>query len=355
MCAPAHRQRIWARIKADHRREPISAIILQETLMKSHIVSIAKKEAYQAGFELIATPSKPDVAKGGCVAILIPRDAIELKQGETYHDAITRIRAGAKTMKGYKHNSLKLSHTIAGQNYTIVGAYAPQEAQQRIHFMTQLKGFIDTRTVLGIDANCVPDPAIDIKRSATSAYDNRGQLELAEAVSNAGLVDVARAHHGDAPFFTAFHNRRYKNPIIGLFEVAVTKTRIDQLYAPDTDSAVWSHEPQHDIFDRKADAAELDHEPLQIVLQRQVAKHGNDLKSINEDIYDDPKFTKQLHTAIVDIIEDVRPDETNLWFKTWQDIKQTTRTMSLKETSRRKYQENVAVKLLQRKRDTLKK
>ena len=106
-------------------------------------------------------------------------------------------------------------------------------------------------------------------------------------------------------------------------------SRIDQLYAPDQADAVWTHEPQHDIFDRNPNARELDHEPLQISLQPQGPAGPPQLPTINEAIYDNPAFNNKLAAAIADITSKHSPETTGLWFKTWNDIKTTVRKMSL--------------------------
>ena len=100
LSAPAHRHRVFAAILADHRRDPISAILIQEHFLKKETLKIVRKEN-EHNFLILATPSKPNVAKGGGVAILIPITSIELKKGENIEDAKRRIRATARYKPEY--------------------------------------------------------------------------------------------------------------------------------------------------------------------------------------------------------------------------------------------------------------
>ena len=72
----------------------------------------------------------------------------------------------------------------------MVSAYAPQTGRQEF-FRDVLRPRIDNKTVLGIDANCVMDVALDI-RSHAQRQPNHGGRELAQVVAEAGLVDVMR-------------------------------------------------------------------------------------------------------------------------------------------------------------------
>ena len=63
---------------------------------------------------------------------------------------------------------------------------------------------------------------------------------------------VAREWLGELPFFTAHHT---------VPRGTVTSTRIDIIYASDTDGTAWEHvQVAHDIFGRDPAARELDHE-----------------------------------------------------------------------------------------------
>ena len=188
MSDPAHRQRIFQQIQAEHRLNPISAVLLQETNIKRETVERAKQDAAAKGFQLFITPSRPNVPKGGGCAILVPKESIEAAKGEQHHDAIDRITKSVRFLKKWKHNYVSIQMTIDGTKYKLISAYAPQDKNERVNFMTDMTKAVTAITILGIDANCVPDVNLDLDRRATSAFPNHGAAELANAVSQAGLV-----------------------------------------------------------------------------------------------------------------------------------------------------------------------
>ena len=85
----------------------------------------------------------------------------------------------------------------------VVSAYAPQTDRQDF-FRDVLRPRINSRTVLGIDANCVMDVALDV-RSHAQRQPNHGGRELAQAVAEAGLVDVMRERLEMERRFTSHH------------------------------------------------------------------------------------------------------------------------------------------------------
>ena len=88
-----------------------------------------------------------------------------------------------------------------------------------------MRHFLTKRTVLGIDANCVPDVQLDVRSEAASPYDNRGANELADVMTHFGLVDVAREWLGPVPFYTSHHNITLQDGT-----KSTTSTRIDQIH-----------------------------------------------------------------------------------------------------------------------------
>jgi hypothetical protein len=81
---------------------------------------------------------------------------------------------------------------------------------KRTTFFNKLAALITPRTILGLDANCVPDTSLDTSRpsTCTSAYENDGHHALDNIVDDNGLLDVAREQlgtDGTRPFFTSHH------------------------------------------------------------------------------------------------------------------------------------------------------
>ena len=122
---------------------------------------------------MVAASVPPAQTKGG-TAIIIPFDSIELEKGETIHDAITRIRNSASRTTCGRVTSLTTK--IHSRIIRLTAAYAHSDAQadQRPGFFTNtLKPRLTQNTVLGIDANCVPDEQLDLKRVGVHPYNNR--------------------------------------------------------------------------------------------------------------------------------------------------------------------------------------
>ena len=140
---------------------------------------------------------------------------------------------------------------------------------------------------MGIDANCVPDTTVDVKRDARSPYENRGADILRDAIDQKGLIDVVREVIGSEPYFSSHH----------VVAGGTCWSRIDQIYAPRTDNDQYAVSGARDIFPRES-AVEIDHTMVDVRSKVVKPKRGKDLPRVNEAIFDDPKFVHQLHTTI---------------------------------------------------------
>ena len=98
----------------------------------------AGQDAAAKGFQLFITPSRPNVPKGGGCAILVPKESIEAAKGEQHHDAIDRITKSVRFLKKWKHNYVSIQMTIDGTKYKLISAYAPQDKNERVNFMTDM-------------------------------------------------------------------------------------------------------------------------------------------------------------------------------------------------------------------------
>ena len=114
--------------------------------------------------------------------IIIPHGSIEHKNNETRTPAVQRVRESTRYMQEGRGVSC---HTIIeGRKYKLASIYAPSASNARPAFFEKLRRFITKKTILGIDANCVPDTTLDVKQAAgvTSAYDNVGADELNDVI-----------------------------------------------------------------------------------------------------------------------------------------------------------------------------
>jgi len=198
-----------------------------------------------------------ETGNGHGTAIIIPHDMIHRKKDETVSKAIARVTS---TLRGPPSGRITAIKThVGGKPFHLVSAYAgANRSSDRASFFTDtLEPLIFRNTILGIDANCVPDIDLDTLRpGVTSCYENSGATELATIISDHDLTDVARDQLGNSPFFTSHHFN-----VHGL----ITRTRIDQLYAPLRDALLWTH-TANDTFRPPPPNGLPDHVTLEIKL-----------------------------------------------------------------------------------------
>ena len=223
------------------------------------------------------TPLLPRV--GGGTLIAIPYDSIELAQGETRDDAIDRIRLSTRdSPRTGRVISAEIS--IEGHPIRAVSCYAhctPSRLRPPF-FEKVLSRFVNHRTVLGIDANCVPDILLDVKRApSATAYANHGASELTALTMKYGLADIARESLGPDPFFTSHHSTAN-----GIFH-----TRIDRIYTPNLNAQIWSHDSCNDFFPAPVHlpgVVGLDHVAVQASLIVAKGERGKALRSVKDKI-----------------------------------------------------------------------
>jgi hypothetical protein len=185
----------------EHRRSPVAAFLVQEHNLPASRAVWARAFARARHRILWLSRHRPDAdtsGKGHGTAIAIPYDQIELKPDESLHQAVERL---LKSLTGTKDGRITCATTLLeGKQLRLVSAYAPtgQAAGERPSFFSdKLASFLTRRTILAIDANCVPDVVLDTRRpSDTNPYDNRGASELATLIADKQLVDVAREQLG---------------------------------------------------------------------------------------------------------------------------------------------------------------
>ena len=199
------------------------------------------------------------------------------------------------------------SMTIQGKQRKLMAAYAPAKNEptlRRGHFFTMLSSHVTRNTIIGIDANCVPDVRLDVHSDANSPYPNQGSQELNNMIDSKGLVDVARRTLGDEPFYTSHHIVRG-----GL----TCKTRIDQIYLPDDPSTHWRHVPCTDFFPTTPNNVEIDHIAIATEMTQVKPTRGTDLKYIDERIYDDEDFILKLNGIMTHMYLTSTTDARTTW------------------------------------------
>ena len=310
--------RLWEsilfNIAREHKKHPIGALFLQEIRIRD--TKKHKQMALEHKIYMLAHPNVRNPGTGG-TAILIPQDSIERRDGESHHQAWERVRKTLRCLP--EGRGIACDTLLGGKTKRLASVYAPANPDLRPAFFNTLPRLINKHTILGIDANCVPDVLLDRKSPARSPYNNTGAATLNHIIANLGLIDVARVCLGTEPFFTSFHN---SGP-------GLTQTRIDRVYAPDTDGLLWEHKPiAVELFPRPPGAVILDHEPAQIVLQQVNHKRGKAISFVNENIYDDASFISQLGSMIKTSLQNHQGD----WSHTWVKIKDQAHNMSIAQT-----------------------
>jgi hypothetical protein len=265
--------------------------------------------------------------------IVVPYEALELKKDQTTHEAVEVLeRSRGATLGG---RAVTANMTIQGKQRKLLAAYAPATdapTLRRGHFFTMLSSHVTKSTIIGIDANCVPDVNADVQSDANSAYPNQGSKELNRMVDSKGLVDVARRTLGKEPFFTSHHIVRGGR---------TCRTRIDQIYLPDDSSAHWKHVECNDFFPTNPANTELDHIAIAAEMTMVKPARGKDLKYIDERIYDDEEFILKLDSVMTHMYLTSTTDART----TWESIKGTVKKMSLAATVERKRTRSAHLKL----------
>ena len=165
----------------------------------------------------------------------------------------------------------RIDTSVENQPFRLIAAYAPAAAGERTAFFTNTLGpHLNKTTILGIDANCVPDVSLDVRSQSRSAYENSGANDLQNILITADLIDVAREWLGNAPFFTCFKKNQGDN---------LSSTRLDRIYAPNLNGVLWEHvSVKPDLFPRNPLASELDHLPIEIRISSTQEQRGKDLQ-----------------------------------------------------------------------------
>jgi len=224
---------------AEQKKSPVIAILIQEHNLKNSQDSDLRLYARRRHRLLWLARYKPpneERNKGHGTAIIIPIDSIERKVNESVDEAIERITKSLKGSKCGRVTTIQLM--INGRPIKITSAYAPAQSHLRPAFFTNtLAPHLSKHSIIGIDANCVPDVLLDTQRPMTNSdYDNKGANELNALLSSLELSDIAREQLGSRKLFTAHHTNSHGH---------ITRTRIDQIYTPNINSLLWTHTTNH--------------------------------------------------------------------------------------------------------------
>jgi hypothetical protein len=328
-------------IDQESQRNPITAVFLQDHRITATAKNRRRIEGIAKMFRLlVVTGYAPSRANGqgyGGTMVVVPYAAIKTPKGNL-HEEVRQVAATRRSALQGRYVSVLLK--VEGVERRLASVYAPAKAiatdpmSKKSYFFTRLKPLLTRSTIMGIDANCVPDPRLDLKRDAATPYPNEGANELREAVDEKWLEDITRKTLGDAGdfFWTAHH----------ITSAGACWTRIDQIYAPADGLTQWDHTPCRDFFPER-DTVEIDHKALEARSKLIKNKRGTDLETISEKVFDSGPFVRQLHAFVHGKLETHRAqlEGAGGWRAFWEETKLEIKDMCVTATKRLKYQESV--------------
>ena len=110
--------------------------------------------------------------------------------------------------------------------------------------MSSLKRYATANSILAGDWNCVLDPALDLKRTSTHAYENNGAKELQIVVDDLRLNDEIRLGLGLDFEFTKKSSSQNGYALTRIDRI-YTPTIPDVTYTSDIDHITWAHLADH--------------------------------------------------------------------------------------------------------------
>lgn len=98
-------------------------------------------------------------------------DQVATAKNESRDAAIANIKKSMRQLP--QGRAIAVDATLVGNEGTqlqvrLVSAYAPSDAKDRPAFMKSLRQILNKKSILGIDANCVPDIQLDVDSSAAA-------------------------------------------------------------------------------------------------------------------------------------------------------------------------------------------
>ena len=336
------------KIRKEADENSLGIVMIQEHNLKKQAALQFQTEARDKDVDLQVFISHiPSSDTRGGTAIIIPTNLIIPKSGTTRTATIQQMREN--TIKSQSGRVTTTPFTLEGIQYSVTSAYAnASEAHLRPTFFEHvLQQHLKGNTILGIDANCVPDERLDLKRESTTAYVNTGAAELEEIISSIPLIDVARETLGEEPYFTCTHRTRTGS---------LTYSRIDRIYVPHLNNVMWEHPSRpHDFLRGRGEEDKLDHSLVKVVITHNKDKRGRDVQRVNEKIYDDPQFTDKVNDTIKSFCALATRTGTGADPReAWADLKKTLYKQAMARTKKLNKTTAKEVKSLQTIRDTLK-
>jgi exonuclease III len=203
----------------------MDVLLVQETGLAYADEVWARGVAREAGYLIFFGFRPRDEGRGG-TAVLVRMDTFDLHAFSTLqHQSHLGGRVVVVTIP---------DPTLSNPDATlkVASMYVPVHSALRGAFLRRLRkqNPFDSRTYVGMDANCVADPRIDVSypEHSYTVYSNTHAPALENLMASTGLHDAFRFMNGNTPSYTR--------------ACATVHTRIDRLFSPavQTDHE-WTH------------------------------------------------------------------------------------------------------------------
>ena len=132
-----------------------------------------------------------------------PHERFRRKQQST-----PSVRSYDFPVSSYELTTASIVVTVTGEKLLPTSIYAPEEPHLRAAFFKRIRHLITGTSIIGTDANCVPDVSIDVQCAAGTRYPSNGALtqgaaELQAIVVDNDLTDITRQTLGTPPGMTS--------------------------------------------------------------------------------------------------------------------------------------------------------
>ena len=306
----------------------LAAVFVQEHNFKAEDVNKVHADATYARVIASVSYMPNDRIKGG-TAIYIPFDSVETNdKSESAED--TRAHVEASTQASADGAIVSCKAWFGGRRMQLVSAYAPVTAALRKNFFTDcLEGYLDSSTLLGIDANCVPDPALDSRSDANATQNDAGADDLEQITDDAHLEDICRVTYPDKLFFTAHHvtaAATYTTP------AKICKRRLDRFYTPFNDDTQWEYSLDPNFIppplNRSTSHEAPDHIAQVLIMNPVTATQSKRRPRIIDDVWDMALMQDAVETALKEARSKIASGTSA--GDAWEEAKELIRVEALK-------------------------
>ena len=293
----------------------VGIVCVQElgaSALHTDIIKGFHASAADAGYTLHLAAIPKSRTFGG-TAILVANSLTE--QGYTVDKVVRGLRGGVIC--------LTISHSQLN-TFRIASVYAPQnKTESRAEFFNNLAKYVNSRTILAGDFNCVLDPTLDLKRpGAVSPYENSGASELQQIISSNNLRDSLREGLGNEFEYTCKTQTQTKNG------PGVCLSRLDRIYTFDVPDALWAMDVHY--------AMQGSHHPVSATLTfeaEEITKTKRELPKVNEQLILEPKHNAKLISFISEMETDLKNSKMSITTINKQ-LKHKVRTYLIAETKK---------------------